>query len=65
MQNFDKATLQQLLIGASFGQRLQPFDPAKVPALQRLAPPAVPAEMLVDGLVVNVDEEGEAILRQT
>ena len=30
----------------------------------RLSLAPVPAELLVDGLVVNVDEEGKAILRQ-
>ena len=64
MQDFDKATLQQLLMGASLGQRPNPSNPAKVPALKRLAFPAVPAEVLVDRLMVNVDEEGEAILWQ-
>ena len=64
MQDLDEASLQLLLIGSSLAQHHRPFDPAKVPALLRLIIAPVPAELLVDGLVVNVDEEGEAILRQ-
>ena len=63
MQDFDKATLQQLLVGASLGQRPKPFDPAKVPVMLRLSLAPVPAELLVDGLMINIDEEGQAILR--
>jgi hypothetical protein len=32
--------------------------------MPRLLPAPVPAELLVDGLVVNVDKKGETILRQ-
>jgi hypothetical protein len=32
--------------------------------MSRLLLAPVPAELLVDGLVVNVDKEGETILRQ-
>jgi hypothetical protein len=32
--------------------------------MPRLLLAPVPAELLVDGLVVNVDKEGETILRQ-
>ena len=64
MQDLDKAPLQLLLIGSSLAQRHQPFNPAKVPVFLRLLPAPVPAELLVDRLVVNVDEKGEAILRQ-
>ena len=64
MQDLDEASLQLLLIGSSLAQHHQPFDPAKVPVLLRLSLAPVPAELLVDGLMVNLDEEGEAILRQ-
>ena len=64
MQDLDKASLQLLLIGSSLAQYLHPFDQAKVPVSLRLSFPAVPAEPLVDGLVVNVDEEAESIFRQ-
>ena len=64
MQDFDEASLQLLLIGGSLAQHRQPFDPAKVTALLRLSLAPVPAELLVDGLMFNVNEEREAILRQ-
>ena len=64
MKDLDEASLQLLLIGGSLAQHHQPFDPAKVPALLRLFLAPVPAELLVDGLMCNVDEEREAILRQ-
>ena len=64
MQDVNEASLQLLLIGSYLAQHHQLFDPAKVPVLLRLPFAAVPAEPLVDGLVVNVDEEGKAILRQ-
>mgnify|MGYP001331811519 FL=1 len=63
MQDLDKAPLQ-LLIGISLCQHPHPFDPAKVPVLFLLSLAPVPAELLVDGLVVDVDKEGETILRQ-
>ena len=64
MQDLDKASLQLMLIGSSLGQHLHPFDQAKVPVSLRLSLASVPAESLVDGLVVNFDEEGQTILRQ-
>ena len=64
MQDLYEASLQLLLIGNSLSQYHQPFDPAKVPVFLRLPIAPVPAELLVDGLMVNLDEEGEAILRQ-
>ena len=64
MQDLDEASLQLLLIGGSLAQHHQPIDLVKVPALLRLFLAPVPAELLVDGLMCNVDEEGETILRQ-
>ena len=62
MQDLDQASLQRLLIGVFANTHT--IWSAKVPASLRLSLAAVPAELLVDGLVFNVDEEGEAILRQ-
>jgi len=64
MQDLDKAYLQLLLIGDSLCQHPHPFDQVKVPASLRSSLAPVPAELLVDGLVVNVDEERQAIFRQ-
>ena len=64
MQDLDKSSLQLMLIGSSLGQHLHPFDQAKVPVSLRLSLASVPAESLVDGLVVNLDEEAEPVLRQ-
>ena len=63
MQDLDKASLQLMLIGRSLGQHLHPFNQAKVPVLLRLSLASVPAEPLVDGLMVNLDEEAEPVLR--
>ena len=63
MQDFDEVSLQLLLSGRSLAQHHQPFD-GQVPALLRLWLAPVPAELLVNRLMVNVDEEGQAILRQ-
>ena len=65
MQDLDKASLHMLLIGASLGQYPHPSDPAKVPVWLRFPVAPVPAELLVDGVVINVNEEGEAIVRET
>jgi len=64
MQDLHKASLQLLLIGSSLGQHLHHFDSAKVPVSLRLSLAPVPAELLVDGLMVNVDEKAQAIFRQ-
>ena len=64
MQDLDEASLQLLLVGGSLAQHRHSFDPAKVPVMLRLSLAPVPAELLVDGLVINVDEEAQAILRQ-
>ena len=64
MKDLYEASLQLLIIGNSLSQHHQSFDPAKVPVFLRLPIAPVPAELLVDGLMVNLDEEGEAILRQ-
>ena len=64
MQDFDKVSLQLMLIESSLAQRRLPSYSSKVPVLTGLSLASVPAEPLVDGLVVNLDEEAEPFLRQ-
>lgn len=64
MQDFDKVSLQLMLIESSLAQRRLPSYSSKVTVLTGLSLASVPAESLVDGLVVNLDEEAEPFLRQ-
>ena len=63
MQDVDNA-FPELVIGDSLGQHLCPINLDKLPATSHLSLAPVPAELLVDGTVVYVDEEAEAVLRQ-
>ena len=63
MQDVDKLFLK-LVIGDSLGQQLCPANHAKLPATYRLFLASVPAELLVDGVVLHINEEAESLLRQ-